>query len=180
MQLHVWSTSPTGVNQSAQLQAGQTITLRTSDPLLLPLPHPILLQLHTAFTRLRKMSAAAGVPILPSPPPSVSSDYQAVALSVSDIDVDYEERLTDHLPMPLFEENDLWTSSSAGLPLKERFVQLLEGARDSEGQQYCRVIERWDGGGGRKRAFEMVESDQSSGSSVGRKRRWSSVGRGKV
>lgn len=46
------------------LRPGQVLTLRTADPATLPLPHPLLLQLHVLCSRMAIMRAAAGYPIL--------------------------------------------------------------------------------------------------------------------
>lgn len=172
------------------------ITLRTSDPATLPFPHPLLLQLHTAFIRLRNMCAGAGIPIFPAREDSEDED-------MAELDYAAEFDDQDRLP-PRFAENDLWpvSSRSAGLPLKERFLQLLCGAEDSETEQYYTAIDLWtsnDATGScadmrdavkeplaldRKRAFELYrrDDDSSSGRSrpateLGGKRRLGSLGR---
>lgn len=122
--------------------APDTITLRTADPTTRPLPHPVLLQLHTVFTRLRKMCAVAGVPLLPSNFPP--SDYgEGIALS-EDSELDYQE-LVSNDGMPMFPENDdeQVLPSSLGLPLKERFLELLCGNEDTQLKQYYDVMEYW-------------------------------------
>lgn len=80
-------------------------------------------------------------------------------------EVDYQERLDDDTVTPRFPENDQWPKTSGGLPLKERFLQLLCGAEDSEFQQYGHAIDRWSLGATvpqRKRAFDLFERDVSS------------------
>lgn len=42
------------------LSPGATIVFRTTDPCALPLPHPLLFQLHTVCSRIIAMKAAAG------------------------------------------------------------------------------------------------------------------------
>lgn len=42
------------------LEPGATIVFRTVDPILLPLPHPLLFQLHAICSRILAMKAAAG------------------------------------------------------------------------------------------------------------------------
>lgn len=47
-----------------RMRAGHVVTLRTADPAALPLPHPLLLQLHAICSRMVVMRAAAGYPVL--------------------------------------------------------------------------------------------------------------------
>lgn len=47
-----------------RMRPGHILTLRTSDPTNLPLPHPLLLQLHAICSRMVVMRAAAGYPVL--------------------------------------------------------------------------------------------------------------------
>lgn len=46
------------------MRPGQVLTLCTADPILLPLPHPLLFQLHVICSRMVIMRAAAGYPVL--------------------------------------------------------------------------------------------------------------------
>lgn len=47
-----------------RMRPGHVLTLRTTDPANLPLPHPLLLQLHAICSRMVVMRAAAGYPVL--------------------------------------------------------------------------------------------------------------------
>lgn len=47
-----------------RLRPGHVLTMRTADPARLPLPHPLLLQLHAICSRLVVLRAAAGYPVL--------------------------------------------------------------------------------------------------------------------
>lgn len=167
-----------GQRQRSFLAPGDNITLRTPDPRTLPLPHPLLLQLHTAFTRLRKMCASAGIPILPTHSDTYSDPADALdRMSESSYD-------SDDSPAPQFIENEIWpvVPRPGGLPLKERFVRLLA---ETEREQYMRVMEDWAGGkvalvgAARKRPWEVVVESEPSGSSGsrsryggGKERRW--------
>lgn len=132
-----------GERRLDMLRSGYTITLRTPNPAILPLPHPILLQLHTAFTRLRKLCASAGIPILPDNADSEGGDDMAISDNYSE--VDYQAMLddSDDTP-PQFAENDIWPTTTHGLPLKEQFLQLLCGSEASESEQYYHVMDNWD------------------------------------
>lgn len=136
------------------------------------------------------MSAAAGVPILADTGEEEEDDGGELQAYVSE--VDYQERLLldeDSAAAPRFVENEPWTEHSEGLPLKERFLQLLAGAGDSEVQQYWHAIDRWSPSVGvprGKRGFGLFERDDSSTGSepameMGRrKRRWDCTGAGLV
>lgn len=50
--------------ESKRMRPGQVVTLRTADPATLPLPHPLLLQLHVLCSRMVVLRAAAGYPVL--------------------------------------------------------------------------------------------------------------------
>lgn len=50
--------------EGRRLRPGHVLTLRTADPTTLPLPHPLLLQLHAICSRMVVMRAAAGYPVL--------------------------------------------------------------------------------------------------------------------
>lgn len=50
--------------EGKRLRPGHVLTLRTADPTTLPLPHPLLLQLHAICSRMVVMRAAAGYPVL--------------------------------------------------------------------------------------------------------------------
>lgn len=164
-----------GQRQRSFLAPGDNITLRTPNPRTLPLPDPLLLHLHTAFTRLRKMRASAGIPILPTHSDTHSDPADALdRMSESSYDS----------PAPRLTENEIWpvVPRPGGLPLKERFVRLLA---ETEREQYVRVMEDWAGG---KVAlvgpWEVVLESEPSGSSGSRnryrggkeRRRWSGVG----
>lgn len=47
-----------------RLRPGHVVTMRTADPAKLPLPHPLLLQLHVVCSRMVVLRAAAGYPVL--------------------------------------------------------------------------------------------------------------------
>lgn len=47
-----------------RMRPGHVLALRTTDPVNLPLPHPLLLQLHAICSRMVAMRAAAGYPVL--------------------------------------------------------------------------------------------------------------------
>lgn len=47
-----------------RLRPGHVLTLHTADPAKLPLPHPLLLQLHVICSRMVVLRAAAGYPVL--------------------------------------------------------------------------------------------------------------------
>lgn len=47
-----------------RMRPGHVLTLRTADPATLPLPHPLLLQLHVVCSRMVVIRAAAGYPVL--------------------------------------------------------------------------------------------------------------------
>lgn len=48
-----------------ELDAGHVITLSTDNALGLPLPHPLLFQIHAIVSRIIAMKAAAGFPLFP-------------------------------------------------------------------------------------------------------------------
>lgn len=50
--------------EGKRLRPGHVLTLGTADPTTLPLPHPLLLQLHAICSRMVVMRAAAGYPVL--------------------------------------------------------------------------------------------------------------------
>lgn len=50
--------------EGKRLRPGHVLTLRTADSTTLPLPHPLLLQLHAICSRIVVMRAAAGYPVL--------------------------------------------------------------------------------------------------------------------
>lgn len=50
--------------EGRRLRPGHVLTLRTADPSTLPLPHPLLLQLHAICSRMVVMRGAAGYPVL--------------------------------------------------------------------------------------------------------------------
>lgn len=50
--------------EGRRLRPGHVLTLRTADPVALPLPHPLLLQVHAICARMVVMRAAAGYPVL--------------------------------------------------------------------------------------------------------------------
>lgn len=50
--------------EGKRLRPGHVVTLGTADPTTLPLPHPLLLQLHAICSRMVVMRAAAGYPVL--------------------------------------------------------------------------------------------------------------------
>lgn len=47
-----------------RLRPGHVLTMHTADPAKLPLPHPLLLQLHAICSRMVVLRAAAGYPVL--------------------------------------------------------------------------------------------------------------------
>lgn len=47
-----------------RLRPGHVLTMHTADPAKLPLPHPLLLQLHVICSRMVVLRAAAGYPVL--------------------------------------------------------------------------------------------------------------------
>lgn len=49
-----------------KLLPGRIISLTTNDALVLPLPHPLLFQLHALISRLVGLKAAAGFPLFPN------------------------------------------------------------------------------------------------------------------
>lgn len=107
------------------------------------------------------MSAAAGAPILAD----YEEDEGEGEMQPFASEVDYQERLLlgkDLTAAPRFPENEPCMQNSGGLPLKERFLQMLAGAGDSEVQQYRRVIDRWSPGMRGKRAFERDGSGTGS------------------
>lgn len=141
--LCIWTTDAAGRRDVSVLRSGQTITLRTAEPTTHPLPHPLLLQLHTAFTRLRKMCATAGVPLFPINFPPCDNGEDKALPDTSDL---FYQDLVSNDGMPLFPENDddgQVLPGSLGLPLKERFLELLCGSQDSQHQQYTRVMDSW-------------------------------------
>lgn len=50
--------------EGKRIRPAHVLTLRTTDPTNLPLPHPLLLQLHAICSRMVVMRAAAGYPVL--------------------------------------------------------------------------------------------------------------------
>lgn len=120
----------------------------------MPLPHPLLFQLHTAFTRLRKMCASAGIPILADNSPDSDAEEK---MGVSEYDKSSEQSYQDLLDdqekdAPRFPENTLWTRGTGCLPLKERFLQVMCGSDASEVEQYHNVMDHWN-------SYEASESD---------------------
>lgn len=47
-----------------RMRPGHVVTLRTADAMALPLPHPLLLQLHAICSRMAVMRAVAGYPVV--------------------------------------------------------------------------------------------------------------------
>lgn len=59
---------------------GHVLTLRTADPIGLPLPHPLLLQLHAICGRMVIMRAAGGYPVLADDDSDGDTVYDALRL----------------------------------------------------------------------------------------------------
>lgn len=59
---------------------GHVLTLRTADPIGLPLPHPLLLQLHAICGRMVVMRAAGGYPVLADDDSDGDTVYDALRL----------------------------------------------------------------------------------------------------
>lgn len=167
--LSFWTTDATGRRTVDVLRSGHTITLRTTNPSTHPLPHPLLLQLHTAFTRLRRMCVAGGVPQLPADLPQ---SYHGEGSDKSQ--TNYQD-LVSNDGSPLFYEDDdeQGLLDSLGLPLTERLLELLGG----EGTHYYDVVEYWAASEDfvvptqqldRKRVFKLGDREPESHSDGGR------------
>lgn len=139
--LCVWTTAADGTRRTDRLRPGHTITLRTTDPVIRPLPHPILFQLHTVFTRLWKICASAGISILPDD----SDEEEDEDMDVSDYysEIDHDTMLDNDVTPPKFPENEDWPTITRGLPLTERFLQLLSASEDKKCDYYHRVMDHW-------------------------------------
>lgn len=136
--LSLWTTDATGRRTVDVLRSGQTITLRTSNPSTHPLPHPLLLQLHTAVTRLRRMCVARGVPLLPADLPL---SYHGEGSDNSR--TNYQDLVSkDGSPLVYEDDDEQVRSVSRGLPLTERLLELLCG----EDTRYYDVVEYWVSG----------------------------------
>lgn len=136
------------------------------------------------------MCASAGIPILPDDPPDSDGGGENIDVS-ENMDVSeygsgseraYQDLLDDHEKgAPRFPENDLWPLSTGGLPLRERFLQLL--CESNEVEQYYNVMDHWTSRGDsesdvdmrevvkglpamseRKRVFELFKRDDETAS----------------
>lgn len=75
-----------------QLDEGDVITLSTDNALDLPLPHPLLFQLHAIISRVIALKAAAGFPQFPGLERGNPDDYGVPAF----VDNTYNEWLEHH------------------------------------------------------------------------------------
>lgn len=79
-----------------QIDEGDVITLSTKDSLDLPLPHPLLFQIHALISRVIGMKAAAGFPTFPDYPRRSPDDYGVPAF----VDTTYLHWLEHHDAIP--------------------------------------------------------------------------------
>lgn len=68
-----------------RMRPGHVLTLRTGDPRNLPLPHPLLLQLHAICSRMVVMRAAAGYPVLTDDDSDGDTVFDALKVGEEDI-----------------------------------------------------------------------------------------------
>lgn len=68
-----------------RMRPGHILALRTSDPTNLPLPHPLLLQLHAICSRMVVMRAAAGYPVLTEDNSDGDTVFDALRVGEDDI-----------------------------------------------------------------------------------------------
>lgn len=129
------------------------------------------------------MCASAGIPILPED--ADFDDDEEMEVSDYYSEIDYQAMLDNDAAPPKFPENEEWPTITGGLPLMERFPQLLSGGEDNECDLDYRVMDHWtskeDGSSDldrqghniakeipeRKRVFELVNRDET-GSERGR------------
>lgn len=78
-----------------ELEAGHVITLSTDDAVGLPLPHPLLFQIHAIISRLIAMKAAAGFPLFPE---FNRDDYneRAIPTFTDNVYVDWLDQHPEH------------------------------------------------------------------------------------
>lgn len=58
-------------------------------------------------------------------------------------EVDYQDLFRDDGTVPLVEDDSRWPATPGGLPLTERYLQLLPGNDKSEEDQYFQVMQEW-------------------------------------
>lgn len=68
-----------------RMRPGHRLTLRTADPVNLPLPHPLLLQLHAVCSRMVVLRAAAGYPVLTDDNSDGDTVFDALRVGEDDI-----------------------------------------------------------------------------------------------
>lgn len=68
-----------------RMRPGHVLTLHTDDPMNLPLPHPLLLQLHAVCSRMVVMRAAAGYPVLTDDDSDGDTVFDALKVGEEDI-----------------------------------------------------------------------------------------------
>lgn len=68
-----------------RMRPGHVLTLQTADPENLPLPHPLLLQLHVICSRMVVMRAAAGYPVLTDDGSDGDTVFDALQVAEEDV-----------------------------------------------------------------------------------------------
>lgn len=71
--------------EAKRMRPGHVLTLHTADPMNLPLPHPLLLQLHAICSRMVIMRAAAGYPVLTDDDSDGDTVFDALRIGEADI-----------------------------------------------------------------------------------------------
>lgn len=128
-----------------RLAPGDTVSFRTSDPFTMPLPHPLLLQLHAIMARILSAKASAGFPFFAHDAPDRKDTDVAVSDSYSsDNDVDMQCSAS---PPVLAISEAKWTSKPRVAKRKqEDDKEDLERPRKVEvvlGEYEMRMQEKW-------------------------------------
>lgn len=118
-----------------RLAPGDTITFRTTNPTTMPLPHPLLFQLHTILARIVAAKARAGFPSFPDDAPD--ADNIPVLASDSECDGDQSPQVSEAQ----------WMSRPRGAKRKaEEDVEDMERPRKVDvvlGEYEMRMQEKW-------------------------------------
>lgn len=127
-----------------RLAPGDIVSFRTSDPFTMPLPHPLLLQLHAIMARILSAKASAGFPFFAHDAPDREDTDVAVSDAYSANDVDMQCSASP--PVSAISEAK-WTSKSRVAKRKiEDDIEDLERPRKVEvvlGEYEMRMQEKW-------------------------------------
>lgn len=129
-----------------RLAPGDTVSFRTSDPSTMPLPHPLLFQLHAIMARILSAKASAGFPFFAHDAP----DREDTDVAVSDgaYSSEHDEDMQDSASPPESAISEAkWTSKPRVAKRKaEDDVEDLERPRKVEvvlGEYEMRMQEKW-------------------------------------